>query len=175
MSDTVIIYASEIAGEEHCICRADGDKVYKEVFSALSLDKDVTLCFTGVKTITSMFLEAAVGALYYTVTTKQIDRLTIDGLNQEGTNLAMIVCENASRDYTASLTTEKFIENCYCDEPNGPFINVGEKVRLDVLGPILADAMEVFVLVMKPSMGSRPKEAGQIAYLLERLRGGNVT
>lgn len=54
----------ESLGTSLCVSIADGTAIYKLIFSALKTGKQVNLSFAGITSITSAFLNPAVGQLY---------------------------------------------------------------------------------------------------------------
>ncbi|MBM3300876.1 MAG: STAS-like domain-containing protein, partial [Deltaproteobacteria bacterium] len=54
----------EIVGSELCVAADDGQKVYEQIAAALKQGWGVQLSFRNVTSLTSAFLNAAVGQLY---------------------------------------------------------------------------------------------------------------
>lgn len=65
----------EIVGSPLCVASSDGQKVYDRLSAALKEERNVTLSFNNVSTLTSAFLNAAIGQLYGTFSDKQIRAL----------------------------------------------------------------------------------------------------
>src|ERR1700690_36485 len=64
MSDVVELSAFEIVGSALCVASDDGQKVHDRIAIALRDERRVNLSFLNVKSITSAFLNAAIGQLY---------------------------------------------------------------------------------------------------------------
>lgn len=64
MSNIITIQITEIVGSDLCIASDEGQKIHDEVAKALREKRKVELSFLNVKTLTSAFLNAAVGQLY---------------------------------------------------------------------------------------------------------------
>ncbi len=54
----------KVVGSPLCIAAGDGQKVFERVVSALTADKKISISFHNVTTLTSAFLNAAIGQLY---------------------------------------------------------------------------------------------------------------
>lgn len=65
----------EIVGSPLCVASDDGQKVYDRLAAALEQDRGVTLSFHNITTLTSAFLNAAIGQLYGKFTEEQIRAL----------------------------------------------------------------------------------------------------
>lgn len=64
MNGEVELSVYEIVGSALCIASEDGQKVYDRIEAALKEDRSVALSFRNVTSLTSAFLNAAVGQLY---------------------------------------------------------------------------------------------------------------
>ena len=64
MSETVGVEMTETVGSPVCVAADDGNLVFEKIAKALAEDSKVTLSFSNVDTITSAFLNAAVGQLF---------------------------------------------------------------------------------------------------------------
>src|SRR5512146_152775 len=64
MSEGVNLSVLEIVGSPLCVASDDGQRVYDRVSAALKDKRKVTLSFLNITSITSAFLNAAVGQLY---------------------------------------------------------------------------------------------------------------
>lgn len=64
MDDKVKISVFEVVGSPLCVSSADGQKVYQRLAAAVKAGRRVGLSFHNVSTMTSAFLNAAVGQLY---------------------------------------------------------------------------------------------------------------
>lgn len=64
MSEGVNLSVLEIVGSPLCVASDDGQRVYDRVSAALKDKRKVTLSFLNITSITSAFLNAAIGQLY---------------------------------------------------------------------------------------------------------------
>ena len=53
-----------VAGSEFCVSSTDGQKVFRLIKTALERGRPATISFANVESLTSAFLNAAVGQLY---------------------------------------------------------------------------------------------------------------
>jgi len=64
MSQTINLSVFEIVGNPLCVASDDGQKVHDRIATALKEGHTVSLSFLNVTSITSAFLNAAIGQLY---------------------------------------------------------------------------------------------------------------
>lgn len=64
MEKGLIISPYEIVGSQLCVASDDGQKVFERIASALKEGRSVTVSFRNVTSLTSAFLNAAIGQLY---------------------------------------------------------------------------------------------------------------
>jgi hypothetical protein len=64
MSDIITLRIYEIVGSSLCVASQDGQKVFEQIQQALKDGKKVRLSFQNVESLTSAFLNAAIGQLY---------------------------------------------------------------------------------------------------------------
>jgi len=62
--EDILIKISQITNGTLAVATEDGEAVYKGIEAALAEKRDVDLDFQGIKTLTSTFLNAAIGQLY---------------------------------------------------------------------------------------------------------------
>lgn len=72
MKKNVTLSIFEIVGSPLCVASDDGQRVYDRIASAFKEDRNVTLSFLNVSSVTSAFLNAAIGQLYGTFKEDQI-------------------------------------------------------------------------------------------------------
>ena len=65
----------EVVGSPLCVASGDGQKVYERIAAALREDRNMVLSFHNVSTLTSAFLNAAIGQLYGEFSEEQIRAL----------------------------------------------------------------------------------------------------
>lgn len=64
MSEPITLRVYEVVGSSLCVASHDGQKVFEQIQQALKDGKKVRLSFQNVESLTSAFLNAAVGQLY---------------------------------------------------------------------------------------------------------------
>ena len=64
MSDIITLRIYEIVGSSLCVASQDGQKIFEQIQQALKDGKNVRLSFQNIESLTSAFLNAAVGQLY---------------------------------------------------------------------------------------------------------------
>ena len=64
MHKNVAITVFEVVGSPLCVASNDGQKVHDRLANALKEDRNVILSFRNVTTLTSAFLNSAIGQLY---------------------------------------------------------------------------------------------------------------
>lgn len=64
MSQTITLSVFEIVGSPLCVASDDGQKVYERIAGALKEGRSVVVSFLNVTSLTSAFLNAAIGQLY---------------------------------------------------------------------------------------------------------------
>lgn len=75
MSNTLEFSIFEIVGSALCVASSDGQKVHDRLVAALKEGRSVMLSFHNITTLTSAFLNAAIGQLYGTFSEEQIRAL----------------------------------------------------------------------------------------------------
>lgn len=75
MSNNLALSVFEIVGSPLCVASGDGQKVHDRLAAALKEGRGVTLSFHNVTTLTSAFLNAAIGQLYGAFSEEQIRAL----------------------------------------------------------------------------------------------------
>ena len=74
-NNSVMISVFESTGSSLCVASGDGEKVYRRIARALAEGLPTTLSFRNVSTLTSAFLNAAIGQLYGTFDETQVRAL----------------------------------------------------------------------------------------------------
>lgn len=64
INDSIAIKVLEVVGSKLCVASSDGQKVHDQIAAALKAGKQVSLSFSNVESLTSAFLNAAIGQLY---------------------------------------------------------------------------------------------------------------
>lgn len=88
----------EIVGSPFCVASSDGQKVYDRLASILKEGRSVTLSFHNIATLTSAFLNAAIGQLYGVFSEEQIrSLLKVQDLQSDDLALLKRVVETAKQ------------------------------------------------------------------------------
>lgn len=96
MSDAITIMVFEVVGSGICVASDDGQKVHDQTAAALREGRNVTLSFLNVETLTSAFLNAAVGQLYGEFSEEIIKKqLAVSEMEQDDLVLLKRVVETA--------------------------------------------------------------------------------
>jgi hypothetical protein len=72
MKKNITINVFEVVGSPLCVASDDGQRVFERIASAFKEEKNVTISFLNVSSITSAFLNAAIGQLYGSFSQDQI-------------------------------------------------------------------------------------------------------
>lgn len=75
MSQNLELSIFEIVGSPLCVASSDGQKVHDRLAAALKEERSVMLSFHNITTLTSAFLNAAIGQLYGAFSEEQIRSL----------------------------------------------------------------------------------------------------
>lgn len=96
MSENLAISVYEIVGSPLCVASDDGQKGYEQIAAAMKEGRDVTLSFKNVSSLTSAFLNAAIGQLYATFSEVEVrSHLRVKDLEPEDRLLLKRVVETA--------------------------------------------------------------------------------
>ena len=96
MSENIQISIFEIVGSPICVASDDGEKIYKHLDAALSVDQNVVLSFHNVTALTGAFLSTALGQLYGTFSEEKIlSLLKIEDTEPDDLRLLKSVINNA--------------------------------------------------------------------------------
>ncbi len=98
MKKNVTLSVYEIVGVSLCVASDDGQKVYERIASTLKEDRSVTVSFLNVSSVTSAFLNAAIGQLYGTFSEDQIrSKLKVKDMQPDDLALLKRVVETAKQ------------------------------------------------------------------------------
>jgi hypothetical protein len=94
-----------------CVDPEDGGRLCSEIHELLDSGDSVCLDFCGVSTVTSSFLNAAIGCLYASYQPDELTaRLNCTGLDQTDEAILRLVQSNAIRYFTAPPATRERLE-----------------------------------------------------------------
>ena len=98
MSEEIKISIFEVVGSHLCVASSDGQKVYDRLDTVLKTNRNVVLSFYNVTTLTSAFLNAAIGQLYGKFEEDQIrSLLKVEDVEQDDLALLKRVVNNAKQ------------------------------------------------------------------------------
>ena len=119
MPEDIKISIFEVVGDPLCVASGDGQKVYDRLATALKANRDVVLSFHNVTTLTSAFLNAAVGQLYGTFSEEQIRALLkVKDMEQDDLALLKRVVDNAKLYFKNPQKFNRAIRETLGDEDN---------------------------------------------------------
>lgn len=96
MSGQIVVMVLEVAGSRICVSSDDGQKVHDQIAAALREGKKIKVSFLNVESLTSAFLNAAVGQLYGEFSEETIRAsLAVAEMEQEDLALLKRVVETA--------------------------------------------------------------------------------
>ena len=86
----------EVVGSSLCVASIDGEKIFERLKTALEADRNVVLSCHNVTTLTSAFLNAAIGQLYDLFSEDKIrSLLEVEDAEQDDLALLKRVVDNA--------------------------------------------------------------------------------
>lgn len=98
MAEQVSIRVYEVVGSELCVSSDDGQKVHDQIAAALKGSRTVQLSFQNVKSLTSAFLNAAIGQLYGEFSERKIKAsLSVSDMEQDDLLLLKRVVDTAKQ------------------------------------------------------------------------------
>ena len=96
MSEPILLRIYEIVGSSLCVASEDGQKVFDQIALALKADQKVKLSLQNVESLTSAFLNAAIGQLYGQFSEDQIRRsLSVSDIDDNDLALLKRVVDTA--------------------------------------------------------------------------------
>ena len=121
MSEDIGIFIFEVVGSPLCVASNDGQKVYDRIAAALKADRSITLSFHNVTTLTSAFLNSAIGQLYEAFSEEQIrSRLKVEDMEQDDLALLKRVVDNAKLYFKDPQRFDQIVQETLEDEDDDP-------------------------------------------------------
>ena len=131
MSGEIKISIFEVVGSSLCVASNDGQKVYDRLDAALKANRVVALSFHNVTTLTSAFLNAAIGQLYGTFNEDQIRvQLKVEDMEQDDLALLKRVVDNAKLYFKNKEAYNKAVEETEENGDDDLQSNSGEATQL---------------------------------------------
>lgn len=110
----------EIIGSPLCVASSDGQKVYDRLAATLKEGRSVTLSFYNVTTLTSAFLNAAIGQLYGTFSEEQIRALLkVQDMQPDDLGLLKRVVETAKQYFKDPKKFDQAVQEMLGDDGDG--------------------------------------------------------
>lgn len=120
MKSDLTISVFEVVGNALCVASADGERVYERLAAALREEKRVLLSFRNVSTLTSAFLNAAVGQLYGKFTEEQIRALlSVENMALDDLALLKRVVETAKEYFKDPIKYDQAVREVLGDADDG--------------------------------------------------------
>lgn len=131
MSGEIKISIFEVVGSPLCVASDDGQKVYDRLNAALKAGRNVALSFHNVTTLTSAFLNAAIGQLYGTFGKEQIrDLLKVVDAEQDDLALLKRVVDNAKQYFENPKKFNQVVQETLGDNDDESQGDSGRAVQL---------------------------------------------
>jgi hypothetical protein len=107
MNGSITLSVFEIVGSQLCVASDDGQKVYERLAAAIKEGRNVVVSFLNVASLTSAFLNAAIGQLYGSFTEEQI-RAKVRVQDMAGDDLALLKrVVDTSKEYFRDMSAFK--------------------------------------------------------------------
>lgn len=121
MKKNITIGVFEIVGSPLCVASDDGQRVFERIASALKEERIVTLSFLNISSLTSAFLNAAIGQLYGSFREEQIRaQLKVKDIQPDDLALLKRVVDTAKEYFKDPKRFDKAVQEALGDEGNGP-------------------------------------------------------
>lgn len=96
MNESITLSVFEIVGSSLCVASDDGEKVYQRIEKAVRQGRSVAVSFLNVTSLTSAFLNAAIGQLYGEFSENEIRaKLAVKDMDPDDLALLKRVVETA--------------------------------------------------------------------------------
>jgi len=119
MSNHLVFSIFEIVGSTLCVASSDGQKVYDRLDPALNEGRGVTLSFRNVTTLTSAFLNAAIGQLYGKFSEEQVrSLLKVQDMQSDDLGLLKRVVETAKIYFRDPQRFDQAVQETSTDNSN---------------------------------------------------------
>lgn len=98
MSENIAVKVFEVVGSKLCVASSDGQKVHDQIAATLNAGKQLQLSFANVESLTSAFLNAAIGQLYAKFSEQKIRAsLSVSNMTPDDVELLKRVVEAAKQ------------------------------------------------------------------------------
>ncbi len=117
MQKEMVISIFEIVGSPLCVASNDGQKVYERLAAGLKEGRNVMLSFHNVSTLTSAFLNAAIGQLYGEFSEDHIrSLLKVQDMQADDLALLKRVVETAKQYFSDPPKFDQAVQDSLGDE-----------------------------------------------------------
>jgi hypothetical protein len=117
MNDDLDLSIYEIVGSPLCVASEDGQKVYDRIAVALSEERTVTVSFRNVTSLTSAFLNAAIGQLYGSFSEDEIRaKVRVQDMEADDRALLKRVVDTAKEYFKDPRRFDQVVEEVMGDE-----------------------------------------------------------
>ena len=119
MDKKLLLSVFEIVGNPLCVASSDGQNVFERLEAALEKERRVTLSFRNVTTLTSAFLNAAIGQLYGKFSEEKIrSLLNVQDMAQDDMALLKRVVETAKQYFKDPGKFDQAVRETLGDDDN---------------------------------------------------------
>ncbi len=121
MKKNITLHVFEIVGSPLCVASDDGQRVYERIASAFKEDRNVTLSFLNVSSLTSAFLNAAIGQLYGSFSEDRIrSQLKVKDMQPDDLALLKRVVDTAKEYFKDPKHFDRAVQEALGDGGDGP-------------------------------------------------------
>jgi len=107
----------DVVGGKAAVSTEDGDRLFETIIAFLEKDFEVALDFANIETLTSTFLNAAIGQLYSKYDSPFLrEHLRVNNLAPEDRDLMLKIIERAKEYFKDKENLEKDIREAFDDE-----------------------------------------------------------
>jgi hypothetical protein len=119
MSQYLTISVYEVVGSPLCVASDDGQKVHDRIAAAIREGRRVAISFLNVTSLTSAFLNAAIGQLYGSFTEEQIRALlAVKDMQPDDLALLKRVVETAKQYFKDPQRFQEAVREALEEEPD---------------------------------------------------------
>lgn len=117
MTENLDLSIYEIVGSPLCVASEDGQKVYERIAAALQEGRTVTVSFQNITSLTSAFLNAAIGQTYGSFSEDEIRaKLRVQDMEPDDRALLKRVVDTAKEYFKDPHRFEQAVEDVLGDE-----------------------------------------------------------
>ncbi len=120
MKKDLTVFVFEVVGTPLCVASDDGQRVHDRIVAALKEGSNVTVSFLNVSSLTSAFLNAAIGQLYGSFTENEIrSKLKVKDIEPDDLALLKRVVETAKQYFKDPKRFNKAVQEAIEDGGDG--------------------------------------------------------